>query len=250
MIQKCASKNPTPSVGNLSDLATTAQTQDLDTRPDFGRAEHGDMAFLYKITNTENQKCYIGWTGTTVTDRWQRHVKDALKNRDNRKFYNAIRKYGTTSWSVETLEQVDTIEEAKQREIFLIEHYDSYNTGYNATKGGDGNNGIVMSAESNQARSRALKGIPKNYAGMKDKKHRPESKKLIAEKHTGMKKPWVKWTKEQISKRSMTRRSLTKDQYDTIHELRSQGLTIKVIAAKIGATPHVVKKWSNKDWNL
>ncbi len=226
------------------------QTQGRDTRHDIGRVERGDMAFVYKITNTHNQKIYIGWTGKTVEDRWQRHINDALKKRDNRKFYNAIRKYGCDCWQVETLEHVETIDQAKAREIALIAEYNSYHSGYNATKGGDGNNGIIMSAESNQARSKALKGIPKNYAGMKNKKHKPESKKLISEKHIGMKKPWVKWTPAQINKRAMTRRSLTKDQFDKIQDLRCQGLTIKAIAQTVGVTSDLVKKWARKDWNL
>lgn len=124
------------------------------------------------------------------------------------------------------------------------------NNGYNATKGGDGNNGIVMSEESNLARSRALKGRPKNYIVWPERKHREETKQKISEAHKGMKKPWVKWTSEQISKRAMTRRGLTKDQYDRIHDLRSQELTIKVIAEKIGSNSAMVKKWLKKDWSL
>lgn len=208
------------------------------------------MAYLYKITNFENNKCYIGWTGKTVEDRWARHMKDALSHKDNRKFYNAIRKHGVNSWQVETLMEVFSIEEAKKKEIELIKEYNSYHQGYNSTKGGDGNNGIVMSAESNLARSQALKGRPKNYDRMKNKKHRQESIDKISQSHTGMKKPWVKWTKEQISKRAMARRGLTKDQFDQMHLLRSQGLLIRVIAAKIGSNSEMVKKWLKKEWVL
>jgi group I intron endonuclease len=208
------------------------------------------MAYLYKITNLQNNKSYIGWTGRTVEDRWQQHQKDALTHRDNRKFYNAIRKYGVASWKVETLVEVATIDEAKQKEIELIERYDSYYQGYNATKGGDGNNGIIMSEESNLARSRALKGRPKNYVRMAGKKHSEETKKKISMAHKGMKKPWLRPIKEQISKSAMSRRSLTKEQYDQIHLLRSQGLIIRVIADQIGSNPDMVKKWLKKEWAL
>jgi group I intron endonuclease len=208
------------------------------------------MAYLYKITNIKNNKCYIGWTGKTVPDRWQRHQNDALKNKDNRKFYNAIRKYGIECWQVETLMEVSCIEEAKSKEIELIEKFDSYKQGYNATKGGDGNNGIVMSPESNFARSNALKGKPKTYDRMKNKKHRQDSKDKIASAHTGMKKPWVKWTQEQISKRAMKRRGLTKDQYDRMHALRLEGLTISVIAEQVGSNADLVKKWLKKEWKI
>jgi group I intron endonuclease len=208
------------------------------------------MAYLYKITNVQTNKCYIGWTGKTVEDRWARHVKDAVTHRDNRKFYNAIRKYGSTSWTVETLMEVSSIAEAKNKEIELIEEYNSYYQGYNATKGGDGNNGIIMSAESNLARSMALKGKSKNYVRMAGKTHSEETKAKISAAHRGMKKPWLKPTKEQIIKSAMTRRGLTKEQFDQMHLLRSQGLVIRVIAEKIGLTPDMVKKWLKKEWAL
>ena len=65
----------------------------------------------------------------------------------------------------------------------------------------------------------------------------------------GMKKPWVKWTPEQVKKRSFSRRSLTEQQYNDIHRLRTQGHTIKSIAETVGANPDVVKVWLKKPWN-
>jgi len=105
------------------------------------------MAFVYKIKNILNNKSYIGWTSKTVDFRWNEHKSDALKFRDNRKFYNAIRKYGTNSWDVTTLCEVENKEDALKKEIEFIVFYDSYNNGYNSTLGGDGNNGIIMSDE-------------------------------------------------------------------------------------------------------
>ena len=61
------------------------------------------MAFIYKIENINNNKCYIGWTSKSVDFRWNEHKSDTIKIRDNRKFYNAIRKYGVDSWNVTTL---------------------------------------------------------------------------------------------------------------------------------------------------
>lgn len=214
-----------------------------------GVVRPGDkMAYLYKITNLVTNKCYIGWTGDTVENRWERHKSDALKARDNRKFYNAIRKYGVEVWQIDTLFEVSTKNEAKEKEIELIDLYGSYHNGYNSTKGGDGNNGIIMSEKSNQARSLALKGKKKNYDRMKNKKHSQSSKEKISIAHRGMKKPWVKFTKEQIEKRAMARRTLNKDQYDYMHELRRQGMKIKSIAEKIGSNTAMVKKWLKREW--
>jgi len=211
------------------------------------------MAFVYKITNTITKKCYIGWTGNTVEHRWAEHKISAFKNNDNRKFYNALRKYGPDSWLVETLIETTSKEEAKVKEIELIEHFDSYNKGYNATKGGDGNNGIIMSEESNLKRSKALKGKPKSEATIEKFKARTQTEETTAKislAHQGMKKPWVKWSPEQIVKRAMTRRALTKEQYDTIQNLRVNGKTIREIHQSTGISIHLVKKWLNRDWDL
>lgn len=204
---------------------------------------------IYKITNQQTNKSYIGWTAQPIVTRWTQHKKLALKNKDNRPFYNAIRKYGVDCWNVELLEEVSTKAIGKQREIEYIELYCTYHNGYNATRGGDGNNDIKMSEESNHARSIALKGKSKNYNRMAGKKHTAESRKKISEAHMGMKKPWVKWTPEQVKKRSFSRRSLTEQQYNDIHRLRTQGHTIKSIAETVGANPDVVKVWLKKPWN-
>jgi group I intron endonuclease len=198
---------------------------------------------VYKITNNVNGKSYIGFTGNTIFERFEQHKKDALKIRDNRKFYNAINKYGVDAWNIELLESVDSAEFAKQKEIELIEKFDTYNNGYNSTKGGDGNNGMIMSEESNAKRSKALKGIAKNYTRMHGKTHSEESKKKISESHKGKKKPWVKWEKSIIQKRAMTRRGLTEDQYNIIQELTKQGLTSREISEKINLSVIPSQQW-------
>jgi group I intron endonuclease len=205
---------------------------------------------VYKITNQVTNKSYIGWTSQILDNRWLQHKKLAQKNLDNRPFYNAIRKYGTDCWTTEVLATTEDKTVAKQKEIEYIQLFESYDNGYNATRGGDGNNDIKMSEESNRARSKALKGLPKNYIRMAGKKQSEESRKKISEAHKGMKKPWVKWTKEQIAKRSFGRRALTEQQYNQIHELRKTGLRICDIAKQVNISSDLVKKWLNKSWNL
>ena len=204
---------------------------------------------IYKFTNTVNNKAYIGYSTNTITERWDQHTKLAAKNLDNRKFYNAIRKYGLDAWHKEVIATVDTVEQAKQLEIQLIAEHDTYNTGYNSTHGGDGFHG-KHSEESKRKASKALKGIPKDYDRMLGKSHSEESKRKIAEAHKGMKKPWVKWSKEQITTRAMTRRSLTKEQYDEIHTLRNEGKLIREIVSSTGHSNDIVKKWLKKEWAL
>jgi group I intron endonuclease len=206
------------------------------------------MLIIYKITNSINNKSYIGYTKHSLNTRWEQHVSSALKTPSNRKFYNAINKYGIDIWNREILLEVSNASTAKEKEIELIQQFNTYESGYNSTKGGDGNNGIIMSDESNLARSIALKGIPKSYNRMLNKKHAVESKQKISKAHLGMKKPWVKWTPEQCKKRGMTRRALTEKQYNTIHQLRKEGYTIGSISKDTGISTDLIRKWLDMDW--
>jgi group I intron endonuclease len=206
------------------------------------------MSFIYKIQNILNNKSYIGWTTKSVDFRWNEHKKDALKFRDNRKFYNAIRKYGINSWEVTTLCEVENKDDAVKKEIEFIIFYDSFNNGYNSTLGGDGNNGIIMSKESNLQRSKKLKGVKKPDGFNIGRVQTKETKNKISQSHIGKKKPWVKWSNEQIKKRSLTRRSLNKEQYDLMCKLRADGLITKEIAKIIGVSNDIIKKWIHKPW--
>lgn len=211
------------------------------------------MPIVYKITNIETNKVYIGWSNKTLEKRWAEHVSASVRCTKNRKFYNAIKKYGIDAWTKEVICETETKQEAKSTEIFYIALFDSYINGYNSTKGGDGNNGIIMSAESNLARSLALKGkskSPETVAKFRSRKQTTEAKNAISQSHLGMSKPWVKWSKEQIEKRALTRRSLSLEQYDNIHSLRKQGLTIKQISGDTGISTDLVKKWLKKPWKV
>jgi group I intron endonuclease len=206
---------------------------------------------IYKITNTMTNCSYIGYTKQLLENRWKQHYKQALKENKNRKFYNAIRKYGTDCWLTEIIDTADSPAQAKEKEIFYIEHYNTYFEGYNSTHGGDGNNGIIMSEESNTARSKKLKGIKKSPSTVEkfcQRKQTEITKEKISKKHIGMKKPWVKWTPEQCRLRGLSRRSITKEQYDQIHLLRSDNLKIKQIAESTSLSVDMVKKWLKMDW--
>lgn len=102
------------------------------------------MCVVYCITNTINQKRYVGWTSKTVEKRWKQHIKNAIINNCKFLLSNAIRKYGVEegTWKLEVLAEVATPDEAK---LLEIEHIAKYNTnrlmggvGYNMTPGGDG----------------------------------------------------------------------------------------------------------------
>ena len=94
------------------------------------------MAYIYKITNDINNKVYIGKTEFSIEKRFREHCADAFKERnEKRPLYSAMKKYGIAHFHTELLEETDNPEE---REIYWIEQYQSFKSGYNATLGGDG----------------------------------------------------------------------------------------------------------------
>lgn len=98
------------------------------------------MYSIYKINNTKENKIYIGKTINSIQKRFQRHLQDALSNRLDTHLARAIRKYGAENFTIELVDQAETEDELNKKEIYWIEYYNSYNQGYNETKGGEGGN--------------------------------------------------------------------------------------------------------------
>ena len=96
------------------------------------------MSYIYKITNNINGKLYVGKTNNIIENRFQEHIRDSRKQREeNRPLYNAMNKYGIENFSIEKIEECD-YSLVDEREKYWIEYYGSFKNGYNATKGGDG----------------------------------------------------------------------------------------------------------------
>ena len=60
--------------------------------------------WIYKITNIQNNKVYIGQTIRPVEQRFRRHINDAMSNILDTHFARAIRKYGEQSFYIEIIE--------------------------------------------------------------------------------------------------------------------------------------------------
>ena len=96
------------------------------------------MGYIYKISNDINNKVYIGKTLASISERWKEHLSDMDKRKnEKRPLYAAMRKYGTSHFYIEEVEQCSN-DIINERECYWIDFYDSYSNGYNATKGGDG----------------------------------------------------------------------------------------------------------------
>lgn len=92
--------------------------------------------FIYKITNTINGKSYIGQTIQNVKERFYQHcATKCSKAVLDMAIHRAIKKYGKSNFTVEVIEEVDSTN-LNDRERYWIKYYDSYNNGYNSTKGG------------------------------------------------------------------------------------------------------------------
>ncbi len=96
------------------------------------------MYSIYQAINKVNNKSYIGFDS-----KWPRrrriHKWLALTKKVNTYFHKAIRKYGWNNFEWKILFQSSNLEETLNiQENFFIEKYNSYNQGYNLTKGGEG----------------------------------------------------------------------------------------------------------------
>lgn len=111
---------------------------------------------VYIHKNKINNKVYVGITCQKTNYRWG--AGSGYKQQP--KFYNAIKKYGWDNFEHIILFENLSFEEAKQKEIEIISKYNAFTKkyGYNATKGGDGSNGVPCSEEKKQKISKANKG--------------------------------------------------------------------------------------------
>lgn len=98
------------------------------------------MIGIYIITNTINNKVYIG-RSKDIDSRFSSH-KCNLRNNNhiNEHLQRAWNKYGEENFKFEILELCNTVEDTYSKEIFYIEKYNSTNrdNGYNLSLGGEG----------------------------------------------------------------------------------------------------------------
>lgn len=96
------------------------------------------MGFIYKITNTINNKAYIGITTKTPEERWKAHLAAIKRGKGCPLLRYAINKYGADKFNIETI--IICFDEALFK--LEIDYIKKYNTmapnGYNAHEGGNG----------------------------------------------------------------------------------------------------------------
>ena len=114
------------------------------------------MGYVYKITNTVNQKSYIG---ISIHEPETGRIKIHLTGHGNRVLSNAVKKYGQDAFTYEILEDNVFPELLPDLEIAYIAKFGTVApTGYNLTLGGDGIQGLKHTEESREKMSRAHLG--------------------------------------------------------------------------------------------
>ncbi len=95
---------------------------------------------IYKITNTVNDKVYIGYTSKSIAIRFKRHVyASKMKQWNHLKLYKAFAKYGVDNFSCKEIYQSkDKLHVVDVMEQYFINEYDSIRCGYNIATGGQG----------------------------------------------------------------------------------------------------------------
>jgi hypothetical protein len=108
---------------------------------------------IYKITNLQNEKCYIGKTVQEYEKYIESHFKKAVNKKDLKEdkkgkyLYNAIREEGRENFKWEILRFCYSEKELNDMEICFVSLFKSFGSdgitfdtvyGYNMTVGGDG----------------------------------------------------------------------------------------------------------------
>ena len=129
------------------------------------------MGYVYKITNTINNKSYIG---ISIYEPEKGRIEDHLSGRGNRIIANAVEKYGKDAFTYEILEENVFDELLRDLEVVYIANYNTVAPhGYNLTHGGGGTG--KHSEVSRRKNSEAHKG----------KRLSPEHRRKISEGNRG-----------------------------------------------------------------
>lgn len=96
------------------------------------------LGLIYKYTSKTTNLSYIG--KCLHSNYENRHHKHKYEIDPNTHFGRAKIKYGYDDFILTTVEDNILEENLSEREKYWIAYYDTYNNGYNSTKGGEGGN--------------------------------------------------------------------------------------------------------------
>lgn len=119
------------------------------------------VIYRYTLNYSESEENGMSYIGATTNEKIRRQCwKKPGGNYGGARITGAREKYGVDKWDYEVLEKIESenIEDLekrlKEKETEYIQKFDSVNNGFNASRGGTGNNGIDFSEEHKEKISR------------------------------------------------------------------------------------------------
>ena len=90
----------------------------------------GNHTGIYKITNIENQKCYVG-QAANIAERWRQHIKRGIgaEAPTRNKLYPAMLEHGVENFTFEVVEECSR-EMLNEREDYWQEYFGAREFGY------------------------------------------------------------------------------------------------------------------------
>jgi group I intron endonuclease len=144
---------------------------------------------IYKITNTANNKVYIGQTvQANPKMRWYAHLAYARRGKKSY-LYDSIRKYGKESFVWEIIDRAESVSELNAKEENWLNHYRNQGiTVYNNREAGGNKTHSPESIEKMKA-AQKLRHATTDVGGwkrrdggaMKGKKHNSETKEKMSQ---------------------------------------------------------------------
>ena len=104
----------------------------------FRRIDIEDKSGIYKLTNIENNKCYIG-KSTNIKKRISDHFKASvgINSIADQQVHHEILNSGIWNWTIEVIIYCEK-DKLNEMEKYYIEFFKSNSWGFNKTKGGEG----------------------------------------------------------------------------------------------------------------
>lgn len=223
---------------------------------------------IYKITNKLTKQFYIG-SSSNLIKRKCHHFSDLKKNKHfNKYLQNAWNKYGEKNFVFEIIEEIEDKNTLIEKEQCWLDKTRCYNrdVGYNIRTRAESNLGRVVSEETKEKLSNALKGRKAWNKGVplskktksklsqalkgrkspnKGKNFSEEHKRKLSESHKGQ-RPWMKGkkhtekTKEKIAE---TLCIFSKKERDFIRSrYLSEKISIRKLAKECNASYSCIRR--------
>lgn len=166
------------------------------------------VGFIYKITNINTGKVYIGQTTQPPTKRCKGHFK-ALRRGVHHSQYlqRSFNKHGESAFEFEVIDVVSS-DKLDEYEIYYIEYYNSFKDGYNMTMGGGGHLGVEMTESTKQKLRDANLGKKQSFEAIEKRRQKmighttsEDTRKKLSDAHKG--KIMTDEHKENLSKSHM-----------------------------------------------